>query len=276
MPRQNPRCDSDPTPSRVIVEAYRAAYGDEKAEASLATVHYRGGKEELEIGLEYKRSLDPKDRAVGADVLAQLGWSDRTFLDETVKALIGLLADEDANVVYCAAVGLGHRDDSRAVPHLVALANHVDSQVRFGVAFGLLGQDDPAAISCLIHLVSDVDPKVRSWGVFGLGSQTDADTPELREALLRALDDPDLEVRGEALVGLACRHDPRTKDALLAEWQGDVISALSLEAAQELRDPALLPSLTEIHTQYGGEGDDYFEAKLQGALEACTPETKQD
>ena len=251
------------------MEAYRAAYGDENAEASIATVHYRGSQEEFEIGLEYSQSHDPKDRAVGADVLAQLGWSDRTFLDETVKALIGLLSDEDANVVYCAAVGLGHRGDSRAVPHLVALANHVDSQVRFGVAFGLLGKDEPAAIECLIQLSSDVDRDVRSWAVFALGSQTDADTPELREALVMALNDPDLEVRGEALVGLACRQDPRTKNALLAEWQGDVISALSLEAAQELGDPALLPSLTEIHAQWGDDGDDYFKGKLRDALEAC-------
>jgi len=276
MPRHNPQRERDPTPSRGIVAAYRAAYGDEKADASLATVHYRGNREELEIGLEYSRSQDPKDRAVGADVLAQLGWSDRTFQDETVTELIWLLADEDANVVYCAAVGLGHRGDVRAVPHLVALADHADSQVRYGVAFGLLGHDDAAAIACLIRLTSDVDREVRSWAVFGLGSQTDADTSELREALFNALDDDDLEVRGEALVGLACRHDPRSRDALLAEWQEDVISALSLEAAQELRDPALLPTLTEIHAQYGDEGDGDFKTKLKDAIMACTPVTQQD
>jgi HEAT repeat protein len=275
MPRHNPQRERDPTPSRVIVAAYRATYGDEKAVASLATVHYRGNREELEIGLEYSRSKDPKDRVVGAYVLAQLGWSDRTFLDETVTELIRLLTDEDPNVIASAAVGLGHRGDMRAVPHLVALADHADSQVRFGVAFGLLGHDGAAAIACLIRLTSDMDRKVRSWAVFGLGSQTDADTPELREALFNALDDDDLEVRGEALVGLACRSDPRTRKALLAEWERDVISALSLEAAQELRDPALLPSLTEIQAQFGDEGDDDFKGKLQDALEACRPSTKQ-
>jgi HEAT repeat protein len=275
MPRHNPQRERDPTPSRGIVAAYRTAYGDEKADASLATVHYRGNREELEIGLEYSRSQDPKDRAVGADVLAQLGWSDRTFLDETVTELIRLLTDEDPNVIASAAVGLSHRGDMRAVPHLVALADHADSQVRFGVAFGLLGHDSAAAIACLIRLTLDMDRKVRSWAVFGLGSQTDADTPELREALFNALDDDDLEVRGEALVGLACRSDPRTRKALLAEWERDVISALSLEAAQELRDPALLPSLTEIQAQFGDEGDDDFKRKLQDALEACRPSTKQ-
>jgi len=276
MPGHNPTCKNDLTPSRAIVEAYRSAYGDEGVDASLGIVHYRGGRDELEIGLEYCRSQDPKDRAVGADVLAQLGFTELKFQDETVTELIRLLADEDANVVYCAAIGLGHREDARAVPHLVALANHVDSQVRFGVAFGLRAKDEPAAIECLICLSSDVDREVRSWAVFRLGNQTDSDTPELREALFRALNDTDFEVRGEALVGLACRHDPRTKDALLAEWQGDVISALSLEAAQELRDPALLPSLTEIQVQWGDEGDDDFKAKLRDAIMACTPVAEQD
>jgi HEAT repeat protein len=276
MPRHNPQRERDPTPSRGIVAAYRAAYGDEKADASLATVHYRGNREELEIGLEYSRSQDPKDRAVGADVLAQLGWSDRTFQDETVTELIWLLADEDANFLYCAAVGLGHRGDVRAVPHLVVLADHTDSQVRYGVAFGLLGHDDAAAIACLIRLTSGVDREVRSWAVFGLGSMTRADTLELREALFNALDDDDLEVRGEALVGLACRHDSRTREALLAEWEKDVISALSLEAAQELRDPALLPSLTEIHAQFGAEGDDDFKMKLKDAIKACSLARTED
>jgi HEAT repeat protein len=269
MPRQDSRCESDPTPSRIIVETYRAAYGDEEAEASLATIHYRGRREELEIGLQYCRSQDPTNRAVGADVLGQLGWSDYEFLDETVAELISLLSDEDANVVYCAAFGLGHRKDPRAITHLVALADHADPHVRHGIAFGLLGHNDAAAIACLIRLSADMDREVRSWAVFGLGSQTDADTPELREALFRALDDNDLEVRGEALVGLACRHDPRTKAALLAEWERDLISALSLEAAQELGDPALLPNLTEIHERWGDEGDDYFKGKLRDALDAC-------
>lgn len=276
MPRHNPQRERDPTPSRGIVAAYRAAYGDEKADASLATVHYRGNREELEIGLEYSRSQDPKDRAVGADVLAQLGWSDRAFLDETVTELIRLLADEAPNVIASAAVGLGHRGDMCAVPHFVALVDHADSQVRFGVAFGLLGHDSAAAIACLIRLTSDMDRKVRSWAVFGLGSQTDADTPELREALFNALDDDDLEVRGEALVGLACRSDPRTREALLAEWERDVISALSLEAAQELRDPALLPGLTEIQAQFGEDGDDYFKTKLKDAIMACSLARTQD
>ena len=121
-----------------------------------------------------------------------------------------------------------------------------------------------------------MDRKVRSWAVFGLGSQTDADTPELREALFNALDDDDLEVRGEALVGLACRHDPRSREALMAEWKGDLISALSLEAAQELRDPSLLPSLTGIHAQWGDKGDGDFKAKLRDAIMACTPVAQQD
>lgn len=276
MQRHDERYEKDQTPSRVLVEARRAAFEQEETDASLAVVHFRGGRKELELGLAYARSDDPRDRAVGADVLAQLGWGDREFLDETVSQLIEMLADADAYVVYCAAVGLGHRADERAIPHLVKVANHPDPNVRYGVAFGLCGHDDMEAVAYLITLSSDPDRDVRSWAVFGLGTQIDADTPALREALFRATTDADSEVRGEALVGLARRHDPRTRDALLLEWQGDDIGILSLEAAQELQDPSLLPVLTDIHEGLDYAGDNRFEATMLAAMDACKNATNLD
>ena len=62
---------------------------------------------------------------------------------------------------------------------------------------------------------------------------------------------------------------------VLIDFSVPAALAVSLEAAQELRDPALLPSLTEIQAQFGDEGDDDFKGKLQDALEACRPSTKQ-
>ena len=276
MRRHDERYEQDQTPSRTVVESCRKAFGQDDADASLALVQYRGGREELEIGLAYARSDDPKDRAVGADVLGQLGWSDCEFLDETVGQLIEMLADSDAYVVYCAAVGLGHRADERAIPHLVRVADHPDPKARYGVAVGLCGHDNLVAIACLIKLASDPDRDVRSWAVFGLGTLIDTDTNDLREALFRATTDTDLEVRGEALVGLARRHDPRTKDALLLEWQGDDIGILSLEAVQELHDSSLLPILTEIHEGLAYGGDDYFEQAMLDAMDACKQATNQD
>src|SRR5262249_8183071 len=86
----------------------------------------------------------------------------------------------------------------------------------------------------------------------GLGTQMDADTPELRAALLRRLDDPDGITRGEALVGLARRKDPRIVEPLreglgrgVLEWAAPR-EDLGLEAVEELGDRSLVPDLDDL------------------------------
>jgi hypothetical protein len=65
----------------------------------LAIVQYRGGPEEFRAGLALLASSDPRERVAGADILAQLGWQDRTFLEESVDALLCALRDPDDQVV---------------------------------------------------------------------------------------------------------------------------------------------------------------------------------
>jgi hypothetical protein len=38
----------------------------------------------------------------------------------------------------------------------------------------------------------------------------------------------------------------------------------------------LLPSLTEIHAQFGAEGDDDFKMKLKDAIKACSLARTED
>lgn len=271
--RFNEEMEAVATASRTIVEQYRRVLGNDDHDASLAVVHYRGGREELELGLEYARSADPLDREVGADLLAQLGWSDRVFLDESVEALIALLEDADPSVVQAAAFGLGHRSDERAVPHLVRLAGHECARIREGIVFGLTGQELPEAIETLIRMSSDPDEEVRDWATFGLGSQIDADTPEIREALFLRLSDEDPETRGEALVGLANRRDPRVAGALPEEWKQGEIGILSIEAAEIVGDPVLLPHLEKfLATMDWSEDDSHFRWQLLKAIAACRGE----
>lgn len=78
-----------------IIATYLNCQRKDDAAGSLATVHYRGGSEEFRAGLELLASPDPRERAAGADVLAQLGWQDRTFLEESVDALLNALRDPD-------------------------------------------------------------------------------------------------------------------------------------------------------------------------------------
>jgi HEAT repeat protein len=240
----------------------------------LSLVHYRGTREEYDLGLEYCKSSDPDDRATGADVLAQLGWGDEAFLQETVSVLIPMLQDSDAYVSYCAAVALGHRWDPKAIPHLIEISEHKDPQVRNGVVFGLLGHEDPEAIHALIRLSRDSDDEVRNWALFGLGAQIDTDTPEIRNALFKGLNDPGDEARGEAMVGLAKRGDPRVVDSILKEWEGKMIGILSLQAAETIGDSRLLPHLEGFQKTMELE-DTLYKKQLEEAIVACRLKTEQ-
>jgi len=273
--RHDERYEGDTTPSREVAQKYREAIRDDDRDVSVAVLHYRGGDDEFLLGKEYSLSNDAGDRATGADILAQLGWGDQAFQDESVAILTELLDDPDSYVIYCAAVGLGHRGATSAIPALLKHTEHPDSLVRYGVVFGLSGHEDDRAISALIRLAGDEDRDVRDWAVFGLGSQIDADSPEIREALRQALTDPDHEIRGEALVGLAKRGDSTIIPELLYEWRDDDVSILSIEAAEETRDSRLyhrLKSFTEILTL---DDDPYFAGRLADAIEACEPEAEQ-
>ncbi|TLD70516.1 lyase [Phragmitibacter flavus] len=274
--RHDERYEGDPTPSREVAQRCREAIDDDDRDVLLALLHYRGGDEEFRLGRDYSRSDDAGNRAIGADILAQLGWSDHTFQDESVAILTELLGDSDPHVIHRAAVGLGHRSAESAISALVSLSMHSDPLVRYGVVFGLSGHQDPRAIEALIELTRDADRDVRSWAVFGLGSQIDTDSPDIRDALRQALRDADHEIRGEGLVGLARRGDSALLPELINEWRDDEVSILSIEAAEQTRDPRLyhrLKSFTEILTL---DDDPYFARRLADAIEACKPKAEQD
>lgn len=266
--------DTTPSADRVkLYREYREAILDEEPHVSLALVHYRGGDEEFTLARKYCESSDPLDRSTGADILAQLGWNDRTFLNESVQILISLLDDSDDGVVHSAAIGLGHRCDASAIPALLRFVGHENSLVRYGVVFGLSRLEDPRAIAALITLASDSDRDVRNWAVFGLGSQIDADSSEIRQALRRALSDSDHEIRGEALVGLARRKDSAIIPELFNEWRDDHVSILSIEAAEETKDPRLFNRLNQFTKILRLDEAPHFAKTLADAIAACKPKT---
>jgi HEAT repeat protein len=76
-------------------------------------------------------------------------------------------------------------------------------------------------------LAQDTDEHVRDWATFGLGVLGQVDSPEIREALVTRLSDTNLDVREEALVGLAKRKDRKAIPALIGELsQGDLSDRL--------------------------------------------------
>jgi len=237
-------------------------------------LHRRGGREIFQQSALWCRSPVRLERELGAHILGQLGWRKDHFRQQSIKLLIHMLDDSEPRVIASAAYALGHRSASEAVNKLVSLAGHRHAEVRQGVVSGLSGQTSDAAIYALIQLSQDRAKEVRNWATFGLGDLIDTDNEKIRAALVQRLTDPYLDVRFEALNGLANRKHPQalawTLDALRHEKQ---LCAGHLDAAETLADARLLPDLLRIKAECLKDQTDpngYFMHCLERAISACS------
>ena len=242
--------------------------GDE-ADRVVGILHYRGTQVEFDIARALSDDSDPERRSLSAYILGQLGWSERTFLVESVDLLLLLLADADVNVVAAAAYGLGFRNHPAAILPLLQYVEHPDAMVRRAVVSGLSRHDDLAAIGGLIELSRDADPEVRDWATFGLASMTPVDTAELREALIARVSDEEAEIRGEALIGLASRRHPDVGALIRDELNRPFAGDWSIEAAELLADPSLHTDLEAVWETLSTEDQAHFKHRFDAALDAC-------
>jgi hypothetical protein len=229
-----------------LVELYLASPESDEGHQALVIIHFRGGAEEFAHGVRLARCATEEERIAGANILAQLGWGDRTHLEDSVSILLELLQDASEDVLSAAAIALGHRNHPRAIRPLVELSEHSNPDVRYGVVHGLCRHDDLSAVDALTRLSSDPDRDVRNWATFGLAQLTDLDSPKIRDALLARADDDDSEIRGEALLGLARRGDARALPLVRRELSGEFHGDWAVEAAELLADPGLYPLLEDL------------------------------
>ncbi len=261
----------DRRPTHDLVELYLADPESDEGGQALAVIHQRGGSEEFGHGERLARGATEQERIAGADILAQLGWGERSHLEDSVSILLELLQDSSEDVVSAAAIALGHRNHPRAIQPLIELSAHPNPDVRYGVVHGLSGHDELNAVGALIRLTSDPDRDVRNWATFGVAQQTDLDLPKIREALLARTDDHDPEIRGEALLGLARRGDARALPLVRSELSGEFHGDWAVEAAELLADPSLYPHLEALQRRLEPEDHLRFERSFSDALKSCKP-----
>ncbi len=236
---------------RSIAELIAATLSDDESdEGAEQELGSRDPEAVLRALAPLTRAPGERERARAADVLAKLGTSDAAFRTRCVDVILAALAlEKSVPVLWSMACALGHFEDPRIVDALWPLQAHPSVTVRLAVVFGL--PTSPDGVAALIERSKDSDVDVRSWATFELAAAP-VDTEAVREAFLARLADADPEVRGEALVGLARRRDPRTRAALERELAAS-FDDLALDAACELADPALLPCLRALQSSVRGE-----------------------
>jgi HEAT repeat protein len=214
-------------------------YDDDARWEVVGVLRLRGTPEVFEVAKRYCESENPKARARGLDVLAQLGAgkpeAERPFIAESVSIAVGHLRDADPDTVSSAAWALSHLGTQLGVAALIGLRIHPDPDVRQAVACCIDLRVHREGVPILIQLSEDGDPVVRDWATFALGSGDVIeggvwcypDSPEIRTALRNRLKDTYEEARREAVWGLALRRDPVGLKLLLDQlqsgswWSGD-------------------------------------------------------
>lgn len=239
----------------------------------VAEVHGRTDRTAFEAARALACSADRAERVLGLDILGQIGYSqNRPWAGETLPVLIAACDNKLPDVLDSAITALGHLADPQGLTAVLNHAAHPDDEVRFAVAAALpaVAGDPPAAaaVAALILLSADRDPEIRDWATFGLGSQLEVDSAPLRQALAARLDDPDGDTAGEALLGLALRHD-RVALPIVLSRLADNPGNLIVEAAAALGSPAALPALRKLKAD-GWQEDEPRPSVLDDAISACS------
>lgn len=250
-----------------------------RGRAAITVLQGRGTPEMLARIEALARSTSVRRRVLGLDIAAQLrapGAShdyeaDPYALETTQRLFVEALDDRDPRVVRSAISGLGHRPLDTALPALLAHLRHPDLRVRFALAYTLGSYPGPEATAALMHLAIDRDDLVREWATFGIGTLSEADDDAIRTLLWTNAHDPYRDVRGEAVVGLARRSDPRVIELLKTRLLDDDCRVYELEAAEEMPSAELLEPLQRLRNdaEQRQDLDPFWHRHLIEAIDAC-------
>lgn len=268
QPKTTENAQTSGVSARDLIKRALDAETDEEAWECVEELHRRGTADVLARARRLCLSSKPEERMLGADILGQLGVPRRTFPHECAAILVDMLKpDELPAVLQSVGVALGHLKDTRALEPLAKLRHHPDPRVRDGVVAGLLGRTENAAVDALVDLSGDIEKTVRDWATFGIGLEIDTDSEAIREALYHRLCDPEEKIRHQAMLGLARRKDKIARKIIYKELRRSEIIPIVLEAAEELGDPKLYPSLENVAER--DIQDPLLQSLLQRALDAC-------
>lgn len=122
-----------------------------------------------------------------------------------------------------------------------------------------------ANLQKLISMLEDGDDRNRDWAALLL-SQTDYDTPDVREALVRAASDTNPCVRAEAILGIAQRDPQLALSYVSNALDEDEVTLPIFEAAGMLADTSLVEKLRRYAEP---SNDSYLDDYVTEALTAC-------
>jgi HEAT repeat protein len=224
-----------------------------------------GGRLIFDRAMAWCGSADERKQLSGVDILAQIGKTAEhpvtEFADESYPVIEGMLLRNPSTEMKSSAIAaLSFLENPAAIPLICSFRSNPDAEIRFSVACALRPPfaNDHLAVETLLELMRDEDEDVRNWATFNLGSQGDADSPAIRDALVERLGDSFPDAREEAVEALAKRKDLRVLPALRGLLQAETMPCCAEEAAYYLLDLEWGDSertagelLAELHARFG-------------------------
>ena len=251
---------------------------DEHWAAVEAYLNASGPAPAFESATRWFEGDDDVQRAAALDLLTLLARFDPTYVPSLISRAASAVNEPSEELRWSAAHALSVTDDPAVLPVLLRFLGDEDSDVRWHVATALPGlvadpenvELDDSVVEALLVLAYDESPNVRDWAVFGLGAQLDVDSPAIREAFMRSLDDTESDAAGEAAVGLARRGDDRVFEVLVTELGRPDVGNLYVEAAGEFGDPRLQPLLLALRESGWASDRADWRDELDEAIELCS------
>ncbi len=215
-PRKDQRSNEE-----LFAATLKGKYDSTEPWDAVRVLRIRGTEEIFELARKSLNSKSPLVRARALDILAQMGSgkpdTERPFMNRSVSLAVRYMDDKSSMVRHSAAWALAHLRTHKAIERLIKARRDRNKNIRHAVAQGLGNPKSRDAIRTLIGLMDDRDKHIRDWATFSLSltMKKPVDSPAIRKALRKRLDDSFADARAEAIWGLARRRDMQGLQLLL-------------------------------------------------------------
>mgnify|MGYP005992427999 CR=1 FL=1 len=214
---------------------------------NISELRKRATEEIYDQAYELAKSQNDKNKIIGIDVLAQLGFEPRIWQQKTVALYFKLLENgQNDDVLFSLLFGISHNNENlteKQVVKLTELKNSKNKDIRYSLVHALSTIENPKAIETLIELSEDTFSSIRNWATFGIGTLIAKNDDQILNALWKRTKDKHQETKLEAIVALANRNEIEVKAQIIAELKNGEYGTLLFDAINTLKDKDFIPYL---------------------------------
>jgi HEAT repeat protein len=214
---------------------------------NISELRKRANEEIYDQAYELAKSEIDKNKIIGIDVLAQLGFDPRIGKQKTVELYFELLENgQNDDVLFSLLFGISHNNENlteKQILKLIEFKNYKNKDIRYSLVSALSTIENPKAIETLIELSEDKLSSIRNWATFGIGTLSEENNDRIINALWKRTKDKHQETKLEAIVGLANREVIKVKENIIEELKNGEYGTLLFDAIETLKDKDFIPYL---------------------------------